>query len=64
VCNRRGAPAQGNQADQSDADELSELLRSCCGAVGCARSITGVRTGRGSRSGRAHMGISSRTRRA
>jgi hypothetical protein len=31
VCNRRGAPPQGNKADQSDADELSELLR--CGRL-------------------------------
>jgi transposase len=27
VCNRRGATRQGNKADQSDADELSDLLR-------------------------------------
>jgi len=27
VCNRRGAPHQGNKGDQIDADQLSELLR-------------------------------------
>lgn len=27
VCDRRGEPRQGNKADQSDADRLSELLR-------------------------------------
>src|SRR5512146_2084115 len=27
VCNRRGEASQGNKADQTDADELSELLR-------------------------------------
>ena len=31
VCNRRGEPSHGNKADQSDADELSELLR--CGRL-------------------------------
>ena len=27
VCDRRGAPRQGNKGDQVDADQLSELLR-------------------------------------
>ncbi len=31
VCDRRGAPRQGNKGDQVDADQLSELLR--CGAL-------------------------------
>ena len=31
VCNRRGESKQGNKADQSDADELSDLLR--CGRL-------------------------------
>jgi transposase len=31
VCNRRGESPQGNKADQTDADELSELLR--CGRL-------------------------------
>jgi hypothetical protein len=31
VCNRRGEPNRGNKADQTDADELSDLLR--CGRL-------------------------------
>ena len=32
VCDRHGAPRQGNKGDQVDADALSELLR--CGGLG------------------------------
>ncbi len=46
VCDRRGESRQGNKGDQVDADHLSESY----GAEGCARSITGARIGRRSRS--------------
>jgi transposase len=48
VCDRRGKSQSGNKGDQPDADELSDL---------------GVPRGRRSRSSRARIRISSRTRR-
>jgi len=58
VCDRRGAPRQGNKGDQVDATTSP----SCCAAGRCARSIMEAPIASRSKSSRGPTGTWSKTR--